>query len=94
MPRMDAENFDSIALGEISRRILMDQPQNAPTGARRNEDIALDLFKFIASTTGAGRTAVASTGFTAASAPKADDHVNQLLELYARCLKTVSGDAR
>lgn len=72
----------------------MEQSQDAPTGARRNEDIALDLFKFVASTTGAGRATAPSTGFTASSGAKPEDHVNQLLDLYARCLKTVSGDGR
>lgn len=72
----------------------MDQSQNAPSGARRNEDIALDLFKFVANTTGAGRATVPSTGFTAAAASKPEDQVDHLLELYARCLKTVSGDGQ
>ena len=93
MPQMDTENVDSIAIGE-SRRIIMDQPQNAPAGARRNEDIALDLFKFIAGVTGTGRATAPSTGFTSSSAPKPEDQVDHLLELYARCLKTVSGDGR
>lgn len=69
----------------------MDQSQNAPSAARRNEDIALDLFKFVATTTGAGRATAPSTGFTAMPAPKPEEHVDHLLELYARCLKTVSG---
>lgn len=72
----------------------MEQPQNAANSARRNEDIALDLFKFVATTTGAGRATVPSTGFTASAAPKAEDHVDHLLDLYARCLKTVSGDGK
>jgi hypothetical protein len=72
----------------------MDQPQNTPSGARRNEDIALDLFKFVASTTGAGRAAVPSTGFTASTSAKPEEHVDHLLELYTRCLKTVSGDGK
>jgi hypothetical protein len=72
----------------------MDQPQNSLTGARRNEDIALDLFKFVATTTGVGRATVPSTGFTASTAAKPEDQVNHLLELYARCLKTVSGDGK
>ena len=72
----------------------MEQPQNAPNGARRNEDIALDLFKFVAGTTGAGRPGAPSTGFTASATSKPDDHVDHLLELYARCLKTVSGDGK
>lgn len=72
----------------------MDQPQATPNTARRNEDIALDLFKFVASTTGAGRAASAATGFTASSSNKPEDHVNQLLDLYSRCLKTVSGNGQ
>jgi hypothetical protein len=70
----------------------MEQAVNPPNGARRDEDIALDLFKFVASTAGVGRAAAPSTGFAAPTAAKADDHVNHLLELYARCLKTVSGE--
>jgi hypothetical protein len=60
-------------------------------GARRNEDIALDLLKFVASTTGAGRTAVPSTGFSGASTPKTVEHVTELLDLYGRCLRAVEG---
>ena len=70
----------------------MDQSQNVPSAARRNEDIALDLFKFVATTTGAGRATAPSTGFTATSAPKPEEQVDHLLDLYARCLKTVSGN--
>jgi hypothetical protein len=72
----------------------MDQLPNALNSARRNEDIALDLFKFVASTTGAGRPGAPSTGFTAAASSKPEDHVNELLELYSRCLKTVSGNVK
>ncbi|HEV2462281.1 MAG TPA: hypothetical protein VGT04_00620 [Acidobacteriaceae bacterium] len=72
----------------------MEQPQTAPNAARRDEDIALDLFKFVASTTGAGRAASPATGFTASSSNKPEDHVNQLLDLYTRCLKTVSGNGQ
>jgi len=67
----------------------MDPLTSAGLGARRNEDIALDLLKFVAGTTGVGRTAVGSTGFSGASAPKPEEHVTQLLDLYSRCLKVV-----
>jgi hypothetical protein len=70
----------------------MDAVNSAALGARRNEDIALDLLKFVASTTGVGRAAVASTGFSGASSAKPEEHVNQLLELYGRCLKAVEGN--
>ena len=69
----------------------MEQAANSATGARRNEDIALDLLKFVAATTGVGRATAPSAGFGAPSAPKPEDHINQLLELYGRCLKAVEG---
>ena len=69
----------------------MDGLSTAGLGARRNEDIALDLLKFVAATAGVGKPAAPSTGFTGTSAPKPDEHVTQLLELYSRCLKAVEG---
>ena len=70
----------------------MDTLSTAGLGARRNEDIALDLMKFVAGTAGVGKPATPSTGFTGASAAKPEEHVNQLLELYSRCLKAVQGN--
>ena len=61
--------------------------------ARRAEDIALDLMKYIADTTGVARLTGPSTGFGGSAAQKPEDHVNQLLELYGRCLKAVEGSA-
>ncbi len=69
----------------------MDTLNTAGLGARRNEDIALDLLKFVAGTAGVGKPATPSTGFTGAGAAKPEEHVNQLLELYSRCLKAVEG---
>ncbi len=69
----------------------MDALTNASLGSRRNEDIALDLLKFVASTAGVGRPAAPSTGFSGSGAPKPEEHVAQLLDLYSRCLKTVEG---
>ena len=69
----------------------MDALSTTGLGARRNEDIALDLMKFVAGTAGVGRPTAPSTGFTGTAAPKPEEHVNQLLELYGRCLKAVSG---
>jgi hypothetical protein len=60
---------------------------------RRDEDIALDLLKFVAATTNVAKPAGASTGFTAASTAKPEDQVTHLLELYGRCLSTVKGKA-
>jgi hypothetical protein len=71
----------------------MDTLNGAGLGARRNEDIALDLLKFVAGTAGVGRPAAPSTGFSGAGATKPEEHVTQLLELYGRCLKAVEGES-
>jgi len=69
----------------------MDQLPATGNGARRNEDIALDLLKFVAATASVGRASAPSTGFVSSGAPKPEEHVTQLLELYARCLRAVEG---
>lgn len=69
----------------------MDALTNAGLGARRNEDIALDLLKFVAGTVGVGRPAMPSTGFSSAHGAKPEEQVKELLELYGRCLKAVEG---
>lgn len=63
-----------------------------PLGSRRNEDIALDLMKFVAMTTGYGKTAGAGVGFQGGGAPdKPEEYASHLLELYGKCLKAVEG---
>jgi hypothetical protein len=63
-----------------------------PLGSRRNEDIALDLMKFIAMTTGYGKTSGAGVGFQGtAPTDKPEDYAAHLLELYGRCLQSVGG---
>ena len=63
-----------------------------PVGARRDEDIALDLMKFVAMTTGYGKTSGGSVGFQGTGASdKPEDYAAHLLELYSRCLKAVAG---
>jgi hypothetical protein len=70
----------------------MDGQNGLGLGARRNEDIALDLLKFVAGTAGVGRPAAPSAGFSGNAATKPEEHVTQLLELYGRCLKAVEGN--
>jgi hypothetical protein len=69
----------------------MDPLNSAGLGARRNEDIALDLFKYVAATTGTGKAATPSTGFAGTAVTKPEEHVTQLLDLYSRCLRAVEG---
>ena len=93
---LPAESLDlqaSSATGESSASIpdggFLMETTPLPVGPRRNEDIALDLLKFVAASAGLGRNAPGSTGFTASNQPKAEDHITQLLDLYQRCLKTI-----
>jgi hypothetical protein len=69
--------------------------EGAATGsgtARRNEDIALDLMKFVAMTTGYGRTTSSGVGFQGSgSAAKPEEYAERLLELYGKCLNAVAG---
>jgi len=61
-------------------------------GSRRNEDIALDLMKFVAMTTGYGKTAGSGVGFQGGgAADKPEEYAAHLLELYGKCLKAVEG---
>ena len=63
-----------------------------PMGSRRNEDIALDLMKFIAMTTGYGRTSSSGLGFQGTgAAAKPEEYAGHLLELYGRCREAVAG---
>ena len=63
----------------------------AAAGGRRNEDIALDLMKFVALTAGYGKAATATgAGFQGSgSAPKPEECTGQLLDLYKKCLDVV-----
>jgi hypothetical protein len=69
----------------------MDQVVTTPNGSRRNEDIALDLLKFVAASAGLGRGSASAAGFVASSGAKPDEQVNQLLALYSKCLGAVQG---
>ena|ERR1700682_134796 len=78
-----ATNIEAVATG-IERDYLMEAI------ARRTEDIALDLLKFVASHAHVGsKAASATTGFGLPSAAKPEDQVTSLLELYARCRQAV-----
>ncbi len=70
----------------------MNEAAMAGLGSRRDEDVALDLMKFIAMTTNYGKAAGATPGFQGSSAKSGhEDHAEQLLSLYTRCLETVKG---
>ncbi|MGH9540943.1 MAG: hypothetical protein ACRD2H_03550 [Terriglobales bacterium] len=56
-------------------------------GARRPEDIALDLMRYISEASQYGRTPVATGAAPGASAE--EQHAEKLLQLYRRCVAAV-----
>jgi hypothetical protein len=69
----------------------MEEASGISVGARRNEDIALDLMRFIAVTTGYGKTGSPGAGFQGDTVSKAEDYARHLLDLYSQCLAAVQG---
>ena len=69
-----------------------EQGAAGPQG-RSKDDVALDLMKFIAVTTGFGRGGAASAGFSGKPAARsAEEYADALLELFNRCRKVVGRD--
>ena len=57
---------------------------------RSKDEIALELMKFIAVTTGYGKAGQTSAGFSGKpSARSADEHAEALIELFERCRDVV-----
>ena len=81
---------DELPSIRVSSEAIMDETPASTSASRRNEDIALDLMKFVAMTTGYGRTSSSGVGFQGSgAASKPEDYANHLLELYGRCLEAV-----
>ena len=88
----DDEEIPVISRSGRGEGIMEEAPATGSGAARRNEDIALDLMKFVAMTTGYGRTTSTGVGFQGTgSAAKPEDYAERLLELYGKCLSAVSG---
>ncbi len=62
-----------------------------PSGpARSKDEIALELMKFIATTTGYGKTATLGAGFSAKPGAKTpEEQADSLIGLFERCRKVV-----
>lgn len=62
--------------------------KTAPTPGASKEEIALELMKFVAMTTGFGKGS--SAGFSGKTPKTPDEQVDSLLNLYERCRTVVS----
>jgi len=92
MAMEDMEDDEGLSYISGSGEGLMDEGPALHGSARRNEDIALDLMKFIAMTTGYGRTTSSGVGFQGTgSASKPEEYAAHLLELYGKCRTAVEG---
>ncbi len=88
----DEEVDDLPVISGRGEGIMEETPATGSAAGRRHEDIALDLMKFVAMTTGYGRTTSTGVGFQGTgSAAKPEDYAAHLLELYGKCLSAVSG---
>jgi len=68
----------------------MDEPNvSGAAGSRRDEDIALDMMKFIAVTSGYGKVGAPGAGFQGNTVSKAEDYARHLIDLYGQCLDAV-----
>jgi hypothetical protein len=65
--------------------------KGAPGGGRSKDDVALDLMKFIAVTTGYGKSGQASAGFSAKTGTRSPEELAEdLLNLFDHCRKAVN----
>jgi len=67
-------------------------PEGGPAhgGARSQDEVALELMKFIAVSTGYGRSLQSSAGFSGKPVNKSpEEHAEMLLELFERCRRVV-----
>jgi hypothetical protein len=63
---------------------MADEKEAPPRPGSSKEEIALDLMKFIATTTGVGKSA-GGAGFGGKAPKGPEEQVDALLQLYERC---------
>jgi hypothetical protein len=65
-------------------------PAGAPAAGRSKDEVALEMMKFIAVTTGYGKSA-GSAGFSGKPVARSpEEQADALLELYERCRKVMN----
>jgi hypothetical protein len=67
---------------------MTDEKEPTPRSATSKEEVALELMRFIAGTTGIGKSA-GGTGFAGKPPKSPEEQVETLLQLYERCRSAV-----
>lgn len=70
--------------GALEYLDYMPDEKETPRPGSTKEEVALELMKFIANTTGVGKTSTGA-GFGGKTPKGPDDQVDALLQLYERC---------
>jgi hypothetical protein len=66
-------------------------PAPASGGGRSKDEVALELMKFIAVTTGYGKSSGTGAGFSGKPATRSsEEYAEALIELFERCRKAMS----
>ncbi len=68
---------------------MSDEKESTPRTGMSKDEVALELLRFIAGTTGYGKTA-SGAGFGGKAAKTPEEQVDALLQLYDRCRSAVS----
>ena len=69
----------------------MSEETKVPESNKNRDEVALDMMKFIAVTTGYGKAGSPGAGFQGETVSKAEDYARHLLDLYGQCLAAVQG---
>jgi ATP:corrinoid adenosyltransferase len=64
--------------------------QAAKDAAKGRDEVALELMKFIAVTTGYGKGSTTAAGFSGKATKTAEEYADALLQLFERCREVVA----
>jgi hypothetical protein len=65
------------------------KPADAKDQARNSNEVALEMMKFIAVTTGYGKGPTSSTGFSGKPSRTAEEYAESLITLFERCRSVI-----
>ncbi len=67
------------------------EPTTPPAGGRSKDEVALEMMKFIAVTTGYGKSTGGGAGFSGKPSTRTpEEQAEALIELFERCRKVVN----